>query len=138
IVVCSLSNSRTHMRWRSNWSSGVCSSDRRTSYSTYGDNATALGWDPYLLLLAVGGVLLMIGVILMVYIVFHLMFRAPKGETEFPIALPEENAAPTPKWTERWSLWIVIMLMVVSMGYVIPVVDLIMNAPPGSPPFQTF
>jgi len=117
---------------------GLFGSPRRTSYSTYGDNATALGWDPYLLLLAVGGVLLMIGVILMVYIVFHLMFRAPKGETEFPIAEPEDDASPTPKWTERWGLWVVLMLVVVSMGYVIPLTDLIMNAPPGSPPFQTW
>src|SRR5699024_7908673 len=117
---------------------GLFGSPRRTSYTTYGDSETALSWDPYMILVAIGATLLLIGVILMVYIVFHLMFRAPKGETEFPIAKPEDNAAPTPKWTERWSLWIVIMLMVVSMGYVIPIVDLIMNAPPGSPPFQTW
>ncbi|HLQ71365.1 MAG TPA: cbb3-type cytochrome c oxidase subunit I [Bacillota bacterium] len=117
---------------------GLFGSPRRTSFTTYGDKATELGWDPYMILVAIGATLLLIGVVLMVYIVFHLMFRAPKGKTEFPIALPEENAAPTPKWTERWSLWIVVMLMVVSMGYVIPVVDLIMNAPPGSPPFQTW
>lgn len=117
---------------------GLFGSPRRTSYTTYGDSATALGWDPYLILLAVGGVLLMIGVILMVYIVFHLMFRAPKGETEFPIAESEDDAAPTPKWTERWGLWVVLMLIVVSMGYVIPLTDLIINAPPGSPPFQTW
>lgn len=117
---------------------GLFGSPRRTSYSTYGDNATALSWDPYLILLAIGGTLLMIGVILMVYIVFNLMFKAPKGETEFPIAISEDNAAPTPKWTERWGLWVVLMLAVVSMGYVIPLVDIIMNAPPGSPPFITW
>lgn len=117
---------------------GLFGSPRRTSFTTYGDNATALSWDPYLILLAIGGTLLAIGVVLMVYIVFHLMFKAPKGDTEFPIAEPEDDAAPTPKWTERWSLWIVLMLVVVSMGYVIPLVDLIMNAPPGSPPFKTW
>lgn len=117
---------------------GLFGSPRRTSYTTYGDNATALGWDPYLLLLAVGGTLLMVGVVLMVYIAFNLMFFAPKGQTEFQIAEPEENAAPTPKWTERWTLWIVLMILVVSMAYVIPVVDMIVNAPPGSPPFRTW
>ena len=66
------------------------------------------------------------------------MFFAPKGQTEFQIAEPEENAAPTPKWTERWTLWIVLMILVVSMAYVIPVVDMIVNAPPGSPPFRTW
>lgn len=117
---------------------GLFGSPRRTSYSTYGDSAVAAGWDPYLILLAVGGVLLIIAVIMVVYIIFYLMFKAPKGETEFPIGEPEDDATPTPKWTERWGLWIVLMIAVVSMGYVIPLVDLIMNAPPGSPPFITW
>src|SRR5699024_6940811 len=76
---------------------GLFGSLRRTSYTTFGDSETALSWDPYLILVAIGATLLLIGVILMVYIVFHLKFRAPKGETEFPIAVPEDNAAPTPK-----------------------------------------
>lgn len=117
---------------------GLFGSPRRTSYTTYGDNATALSWDPYYILLAIGATLLLVGVILMVYIVFHLMFRAPKGETEFPIGEPADDATPTPKWTERWGLWVVLMLAVVAMGYVIPLVDLIINAPPGSPPFRTW
>lgn len=117
---------------------GLFGAPRRTSFTTYGDNATALGWDPYMILLAVGGTLLIIGVVMQVYAVFHLMFRAPKGETEFPIAEPEDDASATPKWTENWGRWIVIMLVVVAMGYVIPLVDLIMNAPPGSPPFKTW
>ncbi|MFD1848521.1 cbb3-type cytochrome c oxidase subunit I [Oceanobacillus bengalensis] len=117
---------------------GLLGSPRRTSYTTYGDNATALGWDPYLLFLAVGGTLLIIGAVLMVYIVFHLMFKAPKGETEFPIAEAEEDASETPKWTERWTLWIALMIAIVAMAYVIPIVDMIVNAPPGSPPFRTW
>lgn len=117
---------------------GLLGAPRRTSYSTYGDNATALGWDPYLMFVAIGGTLLFIGVIIQVYAVFNLMFFAPKGETEFPIAEVEDNAAKTPYWTERWGLWIVLMLLVVSMGYVIPLVEFIFNAPPGSPPFKTW
>ncbi|MEK5037659.1 cbb3-type cytochrome c oxidase subunit I [Sporosarcina sp. FSL K6-3457] len=117
---------------------GLLGSPRRTSYTTYGDNATALGWDPYMILLAVGGTLLIIGVVLQVYAVFNMMFLAPKGVTEFPIAEPEENETKTPLWTDRWGLWIIIMLLVVSMGYVVPLVDLIVNAPPGSPPIKTW
>ncbi|MGP4078538.1 cbb3-type cytochrome c oxidase subunit I [Pseudalkalibacillus sp. R45] len=117
---------------------GLLGSPRRTAYSTYGDHATALGWDPYFFLLAIGGTLLMIGVIIQVYAVFHLMFFAPKGETEFPIAEEEDNASKTPYWTERWGVWIVMMLMLVAMAYVIPLVDFIVNAPPGSPPFRTW
>ncbi|MBS4209419.1 cbb3-type cytochrome c oxidase subunit I [Bacillus sp. FJAT-50079] len=117
---------------------GLLGSPRRTSYTTYGDNATALSWDPYLILLAIGGTLLIIGVIIQVYAVFHLMFRAPKGVTEFPIAEKEENDTYTPYWTERWSVTIVLMLLIVAMAYVIPLVEFIVNAPPGSPPFKTW
>ncbi|MFD0828532.1 cbb3-type cytochrome c oxidase subunit I [Neobacillus sp. M.A.Huq-85] len=117
---------------------GLLGSPRRTSFTTYGDNATALSWSPYLFFLAIGGTLLMIGVILQVVAVFNMMFLAPKGETEFPIAEEEENATKTPYITERWGLWIVIMLIVVAMAYVIPLTEFIVNAPPGSPPFRTW
>ncbi|QIZ07171.1 cytochrome C [Priestia megaterium] len=117
---------------------GLLGSPRRTSFTTYGDNATALSWSPYLMCLAVGGTLLIIGVILQVYAVMNMMFFAPKGETEFPIAEEEDNATKTPYRTERWGLWIVIMLLVVAMAYVIPLTEFIVNAPPGSPPFKTW
>lgn len=117
---------------------GLFGAPRRTAFSTYFDSATAAGWNPYLILIGVGATILLISVFMVVFIVFHLMFKAPKGETEFPIAEVEDDASPTPKWTERWSLWIVLMIAVISMGYVIPIVDLIMNAPPGSPPFKTW
>ncbi|USK50384.1 cbb3-type cytochrome c oxidase subunit I [Bacillus sp. CMF12] len=117
---------------------GLLGSPRRTSYSTYFDNATALSWDPYLFFLAIGGTLLMIGVLMQVYAVFYLMFFAPKGNTEFPIAEVEEDEAPTPRWTERWGLWVVCMIVLVGMAYVIPLVDFIVNAPPGSPPYKTW
>src|SRR5690625_1713399 len=58
---------------------GLFGSPRRTSYTTYGDSAVAASWDQYLIFLAIGGTLLIIGVILMLYIVFNLMFKAPKG-----------------------------------------------------------
>lgn len=117
---------------------GLLGAPRRTSYSTYGDNATALSWDPYLILLAIGGVLLTAGLVLIVYIVFNLMFFAPKGYTEFPIGQGEDDASETPKWTERWTVWIIIMLIIIAFGYVIPLVDMIQNAPPGSKPFVTW
>ena len=117
---------------------GLFGAPRRTSFSTYFDSVVAAGWDPYLMLIGIGATILLISVVMVVYIVFHLMFKAPKGETEFPIAEVEDDAPPTPKWTERWSLWVVLMMAVISMGYVIPIVDLIMNAPPGSPPFKTW
>ncbi|MFD1039012.1 cbb3-type cytochrome c oxidase subunit I [Virgibacillus byunsanensis] len=115
---------------------GLLGSPRRTSFSTYGDHATALGWDPYLIFLAIGGTILIIAVLMQVFAMFHLMLRAPKGESEFLIADEEDNATKTPFWTERWSKIILIMLIIVVMAYVIPVVDFIGD--PGSPPFKTW
>src|SRR5699024_10981882 len=93
---------------------GLFGAPRRTAFTDYFDSLQAAGWNPYYMLIAIGGTLLIISVCLVVYIVFHLMFKAPKGETEFPIAEVEEDAPATPKWTERWSLWILIMVIVVS------------------------
>src|SRR5699024_11573296 len=117
---------------------GLFGAPRRTSFSDYFGSETAAGWSPYLIVLAVGATVLILSVLLMTYIVFQLMFKAPQGESEFPVAEEEVDAAPTPKWTERWSIWVVLMIAVISMGYVIPIVDIILNAPPGSPPFKTW
>jgi cytochrome c oxidase subunit I len=117
---------------------GLFGSPRRTSFTTYGDFAEKLGWNPYMAAVGIGATLLLIAVILQVYAVFNLMFFAPKGETEFPIAEEEAGAEKTPYWTERWGVWVILMLLVVSMAYVLPIVDMIMNAPPGSPPFKTW
>lgn len=117
---------------------GLFGSPRRTSFTTYGNFAETLGWNPYMAAVGIGATLLLIAVILQVYAVFNLMFFAPKGETEFPIAEEEAGAEKTPYWTERWGVWVILMLLVVSMAYVLPIVDMIMNAPPGSPPFKTW
>lgn len=114
---------------------GLMGSPRRTEYTTYGESATALGWDPYLLFVGAGGTLLFAGVVLMVYIVFNLMFFAPKGYTEF-MAASDEGLHHTPKWTENWGLWVVLAIVIISMGYVVPIIDIIENAPPGSPPIR--
>ncbi len=116
---------------------GLLGSPRRTSYTTYGDHAAALGWDPYMMAIGVGAVLLLIGVLIQVYAVIHLMFFAPKGQTEFPIA-EKESRDVSGYWTERWGVWVVLMIIVVAMAYVVPIVDMIVNAPPGSPPFRTW
>jgi cytochrome c oxidase subunit I len=116
---------------------GLFGSPRRTSYTTYGDHAVALGWDPYMMLIGIGAVLLLIGVLIQFYAVINLMFFAPKGQTEFPIA-EKESGDVSGYWTERWGVWVVLMIIVVAMAYVVPMVDMIVNAPPGSPPFRTW
>lgn len=118
-------------------SAGLLGSPRRTAYTTYGDHAAALGWDPYMMAVGIGASFLLIGVLIQVYAVIHLMFFAPKGHTEYQVA-EKEPGDMTGYWTERWGVWVVLMFIVVAMAYVIPIVDMIVNAPPGSPPFKTW
>ncbi|HEX7058130.1 MAG TPA: cbb3-type cytochrome c oxidase subunit I [Bacilli bacterium] len=116
---------------------GLSGDPRRTAYTTYNGSEVAASWDPYELVMGIGAVILLIGLLLQVYNVFHLMFRAPKGNTEFPVAHADDEKS-TPMWMERWGLWIVIMLLVIGMAYAVPAVDFIVNAPPGSPPIRTW
>ncbi|WP_186578900.1 cbb3-type cytochrome c oxidase subunit I [Aquibacillus kalidii] len=117
---------------------GLMGDPRRTSDTTYGGHEVAASWIPYEMVFAIAATLLLIGVIIQVYAVFHMMFLSPKGQTEFPVAEPEEHAPVAPLWTERWGLWTVLLLAVIAMAYVVPIVDMIMNAPPGSPPIRTW
>jgi cytochrome c oxidase subunit I len=117
---------------------GLLGSPRRTSYTTYGEHSAAQAWDPYMMMIGIGATFLLIAVIIQVYAIFNMMFFAPKGETEFPIAEVEAAESPTPYLTERWGVWVIIMLIVVAMAYVLPLTDMIVNAPPGSPPFKTW
>ncbi|UBH13391.1 cbb3-type cytochrome c oxidase subunit I [Macrococcus armenti] len=117
---------------------GLIGAPRRTQFTTYHEHAHALAWNPYLLFVGAGGILLFIGIVLMCYIAFYLMFKAPKGNTAFMVAEVNEAEISTPAWTEKWSLWLVVAFLLISMGYVYPIVDIIQNAPPGSPPIKTW
>ena len=117
---------------------GLLGSPRRTSFTDYFGSAQAAGWEPFMMVIGIGATLLLVAVIIQVYAVFNMMFFAPKGETEFPIAEVEESATKTPFWTERWGLWVVLMILVIAMAYVLPLTEMIVNAPPGSPPFKTW
>jgi len=115
---------------------GLLGGPRRSSFSEYGGTEQAAEWVGYQTAQAVGGTLLFIGIVLMVYIFVDLIAFAPKGEEEYPIAEEEEDAQPTPQWMENWKLWIGITIALILFAYTIPMIDIIQNAPPGSPPFD--
>ncbi|WP_163969819.1 b(o/a)3-type cytochrome-c oxidase subunit 1 [Oceanobacillus halotolerans] len=115
---------------------GLFGAPRRSSYSEYGGTEQASEWIGYQLAQAVGGTILFIGILLMIYIFVKLTFFAPKGEEEFPIAEEEEDAEPTPAFFENWKLWIAITIALILFAYTIPFVDIIQNSPPGSKPFD--
>ncbi|MFD2209094.1 b(o/a)3-type cytochrome-c oxidase subunit 1 [Virgibacillus halophilus] len=114
---------------------GLLGAPRRSAFSTYGGTAQAHEWAYYQLAQAIGGSILFIGIILMVYIFIKLAFFAPKGVEAFPIAEEEKDAQPTPMFLENWKLWVGITIALILFAYTIPFVDIIQNSPPGSPPF---
>lgn len=115
---------------------GLLGGPRRSSFSEYGGTEQAAEWGAYQMAQAVGGSILFIAIILMVYIFIKMAFFTPKGEEEFPIAQEEVDAEPTPKWTENWKLWIAITVLLIVFAYTVPIFDVIQNAPPGSVPFD--
>jgi cytochrome c oxidase subunit 1 len=116
---------------------GLFGSPRRTSYTTYNDHPEAILWMKYHVAMAVGGTILFIAVIMIMYIIFALL-KTPKGECEFPLAEVDEHAAETPRILERWSLWIGIAVVLILIAYTIPVAGMIMNDVPGSPGYKTW
>lgn len=57
---------------------GLFGSPRRTAYTTYGDHPDALFWMPYHVVMAVGGMILFVSILLLIYNIV-LLLRAPKG-----------------------------------------------------------
>ncbi|WP_163100946.1 b(o/a)3-type cytochrome-c oxidase subunit 1 [Peribacillus alkalitolerans] len=111
---------------------GLLGAPRRSSFSTYGEAAQAHDWIPYQIAQAVGGSILFIGIILVLYIFVNLAFFAPKGEQEFPVGEVADQAEKTPMVFENWKLWLGITVVLILFAYTIPFIDMIQNAPPGS------
>ncbi|QHS22544.1 b(o/a)3-type cytochrome-c oxidase subunit 1 [Virgibacillus sp. MSP4-1] len=115
---------------------GLLGAPRRSAFSDYGGTEQAQEWVGYQIAQAVGGSILFIGILLMVYIFYKLAFRTPKGEEEFPVAEYADPTERTPMVLENWRLWIGIAAALILIAYTIPFIDIIQNAPPGSPGFK--
>ncbi|MGM9929407.1 MAG: b(o/a)3-type cytochrome-c oxidase subunit 1 [Bacillus sp. (in: firmicutes)] len=115
---------------------GLLGAPRRSSFSTYGDSEQALAWIPYQIAQAVGGTILFIGIIIVLIIFINLAFFAPKGEQEFPVGESAQNEAAAPLVFENWRIWLGITVVLILFAYTIPFIDIIQNAPPGSPGYK--
>lgn len=111
---------------------GLLGAPRRSSFSTYGDAPQALEWIPYQVAQAIGGTILFIGIILVLYIFINLAFFAPKGDEEFPVGEKAEAAEKTPMALENWRIWLTILAALILVAYTVPFIDMIQNAPPAS------
>lgn len=124
---------------------GLLGAPRRTAYSNYNDHPSALEWFDGILTnhvtMAVGGSILFLSAMLLLYIVIMSAFVSPKAVqphefVEFPMAESDDRA--TPKFLEAWKLWIGIAIALIVVAYAIPIFQMIQHAPPGSKGFITW
>ncbi|AFH65143.1 b(o/a)3-type cytochrome-c oxidase subunit 1 [Paenibacillus caseinilyticus] len=117
---------------------GLLGSPRRTSFTTYQDHPDAVLWMPYHVAMAVGGTILFVGVLLMLFNIVTLL-RAPKGRPEeFPIAEVSDAAEKAPALFERWGVWVGILVVLILVAYTIPVMDMLNHPGVGAKGFKTW
>lgn len=124
---------------------GLMGAPRRTAYSGYNDHPSAMEWFDGIIsnhvTMAIGGTILFLSAMILMYIVIMTMFVSPKADTpeqmvEFPLA--ESDMSNTPKWLENWWIWIGIAAALIIIAYAIPLTHMIQHAPPGSKGFITW
>ncbi|WP_019412840.1 b(o/a)3-type cytochrome-c oxidase subunit 1 [Paenisporosarcina sp. TG20] len=122
---------------------GLLGAPRRTAYSGYNDHPAAQGWFEGLITnhvtMAVGGSILFLSAMILIYIVVMSMFLSPKAIreedfVEFPMA--ESDTEHTPKFLENWWIWIGIAFALIIIAYAIPLGGMLDN--PGSEGYKTW
>lgn len=124
---------------------GLLGAPRRTAYSSYNNHPSTLEWFDGLVTnhvtMAVGGSILFLSAMLLIYIVVMSAFVSPKAVeahefVDFPLAESDKQA--TPKFLEAWKLWIGIAFALIVIAYAVPLFHMIQYAPPGSKGFITW
>ncbi|MBO8170794.1 MAG: b(o/a)3-type cytochrome-c oxidase subunit 1 [Bacillaceae bacterium] len=115
---------------------GLLGSPRRTAFTTYQDHPDAVMWMPYHVVMAIGGVILFIAAMLMIYNFIYLAFFAPRGVEEYPMGEVANEAEKTPMILENWKIWIGVSAALILIAYTVPLIGIIENSPPGSPPYR--
>ena len=124
---------------------GLLGAPRRTAYSGYNNHPSASEWFDGILTnhvtMAIGGSILFLSAMILIYIVVMSMFLSPKAVkdedfVDFPMA--ESDSENTPKFLEKWWIWIGIAFVLIIIAYAIPLTNMIHHAPPGSEGFKTW
>ncbi|MGL4523292.1 MAG: cbb3-type cytochrome c oxidase subunit I, partial [Bacilli bacterium] len=122
---------------------GLFGAPRRTAYTTYNDNPTALEWADQMFAsyktMAVGGSILFIAAMLflglMIYAMRSLPLETKENKTEFPMI---ETPDTVPTFLENWKFWIGLTFVLILIAYAIPVYEMISGDTPGAPGVRTW
>jgi len=114
---------------------GIMGYPRRTSFTTYGDHEVAMAWAPYTVVMAIGGTILFLGIVLYLWNVAYLLWAAPKTDTpmEYPIGEVMEGAQKPPRILENWWLWIGLTVALILIAYTVPFLEILRDPAPGAP-----
>jgi cytochrome c oxidase subunit 1 len=96
---------------------GLLGQPRRISSVQYNSLLT-LAWEPYELLMILGGLVLLGSAALFVYILFKTQTGSEKAEGE-EVSLNPQPLPPMPYWLNNFKLWnlVILGLMMLSYGY---------------------
>lgn len=92
-------------------------------------------WNPWLLLAAVGGIILWASLMLYFVIVLGTVFASRKLEhpVEMPVAEAVTDPEETPAWLDAWSPWLVVSIILIVLSYGPPLAHLIGTVDLSSP-----
>ena len=114
---------------------GLFGAPRRSDYSEYGGAEQAKEWIAYQAVQAVGGTLLFLSILLVLYICIHLAFFAPKGQEVFPVSEAFDRDEKVYPLVENWKFLIVVTIALILIAYTVPVSQMLLDPAPGAKGF---
>lgn len=95
----------------------------------------SLEWNPWLIVAAIGGVLLWLSLMLYFVIILGTVFVSQKTAqvVEMPVAEAVRDSEETPAWLDRWTPWLVATVILILVAYGPPLFHLVRNADLSSP-----
>lgn len=123
---------------------GLMGAPRRTKLIDYGASETITkDWAPYQMLMAIGGTILFVSVVIAVALVIHLAWIAPRStdsseRAAYPLADPPASGIDVPTWLERWRLWLAALAFLIVAAYGVPIARLLTDPAPGARAVKSF
>ncbi len=87
-------------------------------------------WNPWLILAALGGVLVWVSLALYFIVILGTVFASPKltHPVDMPVAEAVRDLQETPQWLDTWKPWLVATVVLILISYGPPLADLVRHA----------